>query len=34
MDLGIMLSKIIQTEKRQILYDITYVESKNQYKRI
>ena len=29
MDLGIMLSKIIQTEKRQILYDITCVESKN-----
>ena len=28
MDLGIMLSKIIQTEKSQILYDITYVESK------
>ena len=24
-----MLSKIIQTEKRQILYDITCVESKN-----
>lgn len=29
MDMGIMLSKIIQTEKSQIRYDITYVEPKN-----